>query len=279
LLSFALAYILSRPCQSTALSIMSKKRPGVAASIKLAKSGAVNLWERVEQQYDSIRSDKLLAAENACRKLNVGEDAECRELSKDQLLALVQWKFAVGKPRPQNLGLLRANADVQVQKSSRAAIDLATEINFANSVSESTGELTTEGTKAIKETLENLTQLRGVGPATATVVLSRVRPDIFCYMYDEVIDCFEPKRDYTVNVYLRINSKCLQLAKSLGDDWTTARVAKVLWIAACVLAGGGDDLTASGATRQAVTKKTSSRSLKETPPLEGSRRKRPKTKR
>ena len=234
--------------QSTFLSAMpsSKKRPGVPAAVRLASIEDVSVWERIEQQYNSIRKETLLTAEKACRQSQVGDGAEFDALSKDQLLDIVQWKFAVGKPRPQNLGLLRANTDTLVQKCSRDAIQLAKDIRFPECVSEETRELTADGKHAIKKALEELTRLRGVGPATATAVLCRVRPDIVCYMYDEVIDCFEAKRDYTMNIYLRVNAKCLELAKTLGGDWTTARIAKVLWIAARVSADGGDDLTKSG---------------------------------
>ena len=117
-----------------------------------------------------------------------------------------------------------------------------------------TGELSPKGNVAIKEALGELTQLKGVGPATATAVLCRYRPDLFCYMYDEVIDTFEPKRDYTLAVYLRINSQCLKIAKTLGNGWTSHRVATVLWTAARVASQGGDDLTANRSTIKAPSK-------------------------
>ncbi|CAB9498942.1 Conserved hypothetical, protein [Seminavis robusta] len=220
-----------------------KKRPGVPAAIRLASCQDVRLWERVEQQYESIRSDKLLQAETNCP---VSLD-QTTHITKTQLLDIVQWKFAVGKPRPQNMGLLHSNADSMVQECSQRAIQLARKAE----ASQEEGQFTPDGLETIKASLKELTQLKGVGPVTATAVLCRVRPDMFAYMYDEVIDCFEPKRDYTLPIYLRINAKCLELAhnNTLEGGWTAARVAKVLWIAAKVAATDNlPDLTVDEAT-------------------------------
>jgi 3-methyladenine DNA glycosylase/8-oxoguanine DNA glycosylase len=62
-----------------------------------------------------------------------------------------------------------------------------------SSGSNSIGDNKNKATTA-QEALEHLTVLKGVGPATASAILSLVRPDVYCYMYDEVIDCFENKR-------------------------------------------------------------------------------------
>jgi len=74
-------------------------------------------------------------------------------------------------------------------------------------------------------------------------MMTLVRPDIFCYLFDEVIDVFEPKRDYTLPIYLRVNSRCLQIAQKLGGEWTSGRVAKTIWMAARFLAERGKDPT------------------------------------
>jgi len=98
-------------------------------------------------------------------------------------------------------------------------------------------------------------------------------------MYDEVIDTFLlSKRTYTLKVYLDINNECTRLANELnknndsgdvgGRDWTTARVARTLWIAARVLAAGdGEDLTSkskAASTAAAAAAATSSDRKKRT---------------
>jgi hypothetical protein len=74
-------------------------------------------------------------------------------------------------------------------------------------------------------------------------MLTIVRPDIFCYMYDEAVDCFEGKRSYTISNYLGVNTRCLEKASSLGEGWTTNRVAKTIWTAARFMAIKEKDLT------------------------------------
>jgi len=50
----------------------------------------------------------------------------------------------------------------------------------------------------MQEAITEMGKLQGVGPATASAILTLVRPDVFCYLYDEVIDCFEPTRDVSL---------------------------------------------------------------------------------
>ena len=45
--------------------------------------------------------------------------------------------------------------------------------------------------------------------------------------------------------YLRVNSRCLQIAKKLAGSWTPSRVAKTIWTAARFLAANGEDLAMS----------------------------------
>eukprot|EP00980_Cylindrotheca_fusiformis_P002421 scaffold575_cov104-Cylindrotheca_fusiformis.AAC.7 len=58
-----------------------------------------------------------------------------------------------------------------------------------------------------------------------------IRPDLFCFLYDECIDTFLPKRTYTLPVYIAVNEECTKLSQKL-KGWTPARVARALWVAA-----------------------------------------------
>ena len=282
----------------------SKKRPGVEASIRLVKATStatippnVQLWEQIEQQYDDLLIGtkntgntkkcipNLSKYDEACQRVVVnnagGKTPTTKEISKQELLDFVEWKFTVGKPRPANRKLIHTTTtDTQVREVSRNTIELAKKINIKDDDSSSRD-------KQIKEIVESLSEpLKGVGPATATAILCRIRPDIFCYMYDEVIDTFLPKRTYTIPVYLQINTECTKLAQQLNntkvvvtaapnngksnnkkpskgkkqeqqdEEWTTARVAKVLWTAARVLTihGKEADLTGNATTTTASTK-------------------------
>jgi hypothetical protein len=186
---------------------------------------------------------------------------------------------------------LAANSEEAVKRHSKSAIDLAMNVDACECLEED-GSLSAAGRAAMQEAIGELGKLKGVGPATASAILSLVRPDVFCFLYDEAIDTFEktrqepnsryrgaeltlsahsvsytsylvpqssfcaelyaPKRptraaktrDYKVSNYLRVNSRCMQLARDLGVGWTTARVAKAIWIASRFLAMHGRDLTA-----------------------------------
>jgi hypothetical protein len=222
---------------------MSKKRPGVQAAVRLAALIDVSVWERVEAQHKQVISSiknlddltaKCEALGTSISKLHQQKIASC--ISKEELLEVViEWKFAVGKPRRALMKHLHSNCNVNVQICSTNAISKANAIL----PSDETGQLDDDH---IKEALDELTELKGVGPATASAVLRLVRPDIFCYMYDEVIDCFLPKRTYTLPVYLEINRECRNIAKQL-PGWNPARVARALWVAARICAADGEDHT------------------------------------
>jgi hypothetical protein len=223
---------------------MSKKRPGVEAAKRLSELSDAAIWESVESQLSEVIAsiDNLDNLTEFCQNLGVtllkGEnDKESKRfLSKEELLNVVKWKFSVGKPRHALMKYLNANSEGSVKENSQAAISEARAIVFKKSTKNSMQ------VEEIKGPLKQLTNLKGVGPATSSAMLTLVRPDLFCYMYDEVIDCFLPKRTYTLPVYLKLNAECMEIASKL-EGWTTSRVAQTLWVAARVCAAGGEDRT------------------------------------
>jgi len=202
---------------------MSKPRPGVAAGKRLAKCTDTKTWSLVEAQYGEIVThiDGLKDIDNEYRSLGrlLSKNKSKAFITKEELFAVVKWKFSVGKPRHALMKHLRSNTEACVREHSTAAIAKA------RGAAETKMELT-------KKALEDIINLKGVGPATASAILSLVQPEIFAYMYDEVIECFLPKRTYTLSTYITLNNNCLKIAKTLGNEWTASRVATVLWVAA-----------------------------------------------
>ena len=226
---------------------MSKKRPGVEAAVRLAASLDITIWENVEAQLDEVVSSiKNLDKWNVAfrdlgikfQNLNQEGSSYC-SISKKELLDIIEWKFAVGKPRRALMKHLNSNSENNVKQCSSQAIAKARCITPQNG---DILETAAASPVALQEAIEDLLELKGVGPATASAILTLVRPDIFCFMYDEVIDCFQPKRTYTLPVYLAVNAECLKISKSL-PGWNASRVAQALWIAARVCASGGQDQT------------------------------------
>lgn len=202
---------------------MSKPRPGVAAGKRLSKCHDKGVWSLVELQTSEIVShlDGFKEIDNKYRQIgrSLSKDGSKNYITKQELLSVVSWKFSVGKPRHALMKHLRSNTEASVREHSAAAIAKA----------KSSAEADTESTK---KALEELINLKGVGPATASAVLTLLQPNLFAYMYDEVIECFLPKRTYTLSTYLTLNTNCIKLANILGDRWTASRVATALWTAA-----------------------------------------------
>lgn len=220
---------------------MSKKRPGWQAVNNLIAIQDVQTWDAVEQRAKDIVKEipKLPGYERDVQAMS----SSTRDVfSKAEMNKAVSWKHTVGKARAFNLKLLNANNDASVKQHSKAAIALAREINLDDCLDKE-GSPTEEGSKSIKAALVELTKLSGVGPATASAMLTLVRPDIFCYMYDEAVDCFEKKRDYRIDQYIRVNGECLERSQKLGYGWTTSRVSRTIWTAARLLHLKGEDLT------------------------------------
>jgi hypothetical protein len=220
-----------------------KKRPGYQAGSNLVELDDPTLWERVEGHNEEV-IDSIPHLQDCEKALGLFQSQQRRYFTKKELEQIIQWKHTVGKSRPANKKLMEQNSDAEVQEHTRSAIAIAVKIKLDESVN-SDGSLTAGGKKDIQAAIACMDKLKGIGPAGASAVLSLIRPDIFCYFFDEAIDCFEAKREYRVPTYLRVNSRCLQIAKKLGGGWTTNRVAKTIWIASRFLAIHGDDLSSN----------------------------------
>jgi hypothetical protein len=205
-----------------------KKRPGVQAGIELAaQPNNVELWLAAEKKLTELPIPKLPELEKKLESLSKKED-----LTLGDLDTIVSWKFVVGKARPSIRKLVQSNPEGEVYSFTDKAIRMAriTRVNDSD--------------KTISEALEELEKLSGIGPATASAVVTLFNPSVFCFMYDEVIDCFMPQRDYKRSTYLSVRKECQRIANALNaasssSSWTPARVATVLWTACrdCALEG------------------------------------------
>jgi hypothetical protein len=100
-------------------------------------------------------------------------------LSLDDLKLVMDWKLQRGKFRPQLKSLIESNSDDNVQSITKEAFS-----------------------KKWPENLNILTKLRGVGPATATAILSLVDPSV-PFFSDEVAGMIlKQKLKYTVKEVL-----------------------------------------------------------------------------
>ena len=236
---------------------MSTPRPGVAAAKRLAVCTDTTTWLAVEAQYSAVETQPKLAGlatlrEHYCALGHTLQSAlaGAEGITRDELFLIVNWKFKVGKPRNALWKYLKANTAASVKEHSAIAMQ---HILYSRKHENTHGHWVFWGA-SLKSALQALTQLQGVGPATAAAVVSLVAPNNFAYMYDEVLDCFAPKRTYTLPTYLSMNTTCHDIATILNNknptprDWTPARVARSLWIAARANAYELHDHTVTAAT-------------------------------
>jgi hypothetical protein len=229
---------------------MSKLRPGVDAGKRLFTCADLKVWLSVEEKHQQTLLDRIKDLKDIDQRYrSLGEllSQESKTyITQDELLLVVRWKFLVGKPRQALMKHLHSNTQLSVQEHSTAAIQFARSISPPKNTPK---EDFTETRDTIKKALEALMNLKGVGPATASAVLSLVRPDCFAYMYDEAIESCGLKRTYNLSTYISVNGHCQNIANKLNGNndnnerWTTSRVARALWIASRAKASGLQDYT------------------------------------
>jgi len=206
-------------------------RPGVQGAVDLSSIKSRNEWTKIESQYKAMIHSKggkqltdLDNFRNTLAEKLCSNDNKKPYITKEELLQIVQWKFLKGKPRHALMRYLNSNSEKKVQDCSRNAFQKA-----------SKGQT--------KEALDDLCVLSGVGPATASAFLGLFRPNLFCFMADEVIEClYDGKRGYTHKIYTEVNTKCTNIAERLGEEWTSYRVGRALWTAARLYATRGSTM-------------------------------------
>ncbi|KAL0366312.1 UNVERIFIED_CONTAM: hypothetical protein Sradi_3521300 [Sesamum radiatum] len=114
-------------------------------------------------------------------------------ITTDELSRLMQWKLARGKWRPRLLSFVSSLDDVVVRDASAKAFASLPDVS-----------------KAITE----LKVLKGVGPATASAVLSAYAPDVAPFMSDEaMVAVVGDSKDYSLKRYVVFVEKMQAKAK------------------------------------------------------------------
>lgn len=120
-------------------------------------------------------------------------------LSTDDVLKIVQWKLSIGTWRPRLLDLVKSNSDSLIQDCLRRA---------HTSLSSSA---TSFNIDKLMTSITILTELKGVGPATASAILS-VCYDFVPFMSDEVMtEVGLVPLKYTTSVYKSLVEKLIHL--------------------------------------------------------------------
>lgn len=145
----------------------------------------------------------------------------------EELVRVTEWKMSRGVWRARNLVLVRGNAPDLVESTTRSA--------FAQVPHPSAPIVTVAG-------------LAGVGPATASAVLSAFAPQHYPF-FDEIVAEQVPALGpvaFTMAYYKRYAAALRERADLLGSTWTPSDVERSLWSNA----GGKARADVSGTTHK-----------------------------
>jgi len=152
-----------------------------------------------------------------------------------------------GKFRPRLLNFAKDLTHEAVSDASLRSFNVLSKFKYTKCIPAS----------ALKEALAPLTELKGIGPATASAVLSAAHPSI-PFMSDEAMQASLGYRDYTVKAAVELTATLQKKAKELsaaggggGRTWTARSVEQCLFAATKEAAGS----TGKAATKAAAPKK------------------------
>ncbi|KAM9098749.1 uncharacterized protein LOC105749541 isoform X2 [Sarcophilus harrisii] len=136
-------------------------------------------------------------------------------LTRDELVKLMEWKLTRGKFRPRLQNLVATNPEELVKQCTAAAFSLLPNVEAA---------------------ITELSQLKAVGPATASAILTAGAPETTAFMADEAVAAVPglPRLQYTLKHYILYLDKIRACAKRLNQvdassEWTPHQIEMCLW--------------------------------------------------
>ncbi|XP_068964301.1 uncharacterized protein [Petaurus breviceps papuanus] len=136
-------------------------------------------------------------------------------LTRDELVKLMEWKLARGKFRPRLQQLVATNSEELVKRCTATAFSLLPDVEAA---------------------ITQLSQLKAVGPATASAILAAGAPETIAFMADEAVAAVPdlPVLQYTLKHYILYLDKIRACAKRLNQvdvasEWTPHQIEMCLW--------------------------------------------------
>ena len=200
-----------------------KLKPNLNVAIELYNSNNSKKWMEYYKKYDKT-IELISIAKNKPQLIELDKwlwndlknDVHNRSeyyLTKEELSNIMKWKLMRGKFRP---------LQKMVDENSSEFIKLCT--NNAFNILEDNW----------KNALKELMKLKGIGVATASIILSVFCPNHFPFMSDEVIESVhDGKKYYTNSVYFSIQSKLENKKNELnnnGKKWNLEMLEKSLWV-------------------------------------------------
>jgi len=144
-------------------------------------------------------------------------------LTKEELSNIMKWKLLRGTFRPLQK-LVDSNSVDSVKLHTNEALNILCDVNNDNY-------------NDWKKALNELIKLKGIGVATASIVLAVFAQHLCPFMSDEVIKAiyYNSKICYTNSVYVFIQAKLaakMNIINAISNTiWTVEMLGKALWVA------------------------------------------------
>ena len=179
-------------------------------------SDAPEAWSDALARYDDVIARQEVAKLPALDRwyrdelpVAIGSRAPAH-VTRDELVALTEWKMARGVWRAPNLVLVKGNDPDAV---------VATSVDALAKLPHPTRPIAA------------LSTLAGVGPATASAVVAACSPATHPF-FDELVAAQVPglgKVAWTLGYYARYADALRDRAARIGADWTPVMVERALW--------------------------------------------------
>lgn len=133
-----------------------------------------------------------------------------RHATRAELVRVTEWKMARGVWRARNLALVRGNDPALVERTSRTALASIPDPKLP---------------------IAELATLAGVGPATASGIVSAAAPELYPF-FDELVAAQLPDMGavkFSLGEYVRYAAALRERSERLGPDWTPTMVERALW--------------------------------------------------
>jgi hypothetical protein len=208
-----------------------RARPGSAQAAILFEQGTARDFARALDSYEELV--RMVGAkkkiENEIGLLNrwwMNDLPKLDSLHANELSKCARFKMTRGKMRPLQK-LVDSNAEAEVGRVSEQAF-----------LSLRQGKW--------KKGVEELSELKGVGVATATFIACRIAPQLCPFMADEALEGCGYPRDYSMKVWEQFRRELVDKAARLNEDegagrWSAEDVGRSLWCAAMMSVFGIDD--------------------------------------
>lgn len=173
-------------------------------------------WESVLAEYESVIARQgvpPLLSHDAWYRHELPPLLHSRResfVTHAELVRLTEWKMTRGVWRARNLMLVRSNTANDVQSASLDGLALIPHPTHPAA---------------------RIAKLAGVGPATASAVLSAYAPRDYPFL-DELVAAQVPELGapaFTLSYYQRYASALRERASALGGAWTCTDVERALW--------------------------------------------------